>query len=147
MYFEDLTSYSYYQKKPIEKVKNVGWLDQTKTFSTGKVTGKFLEKLRNLIACVNKTNVHVNPIRGIHPCNLCGEDLIKIEGKDRPIFLGSSEIWIPYREDYFAAPSMILHYIEEHNYIPPPEFIESVMEFDMEYPFNGQSVYDGLLMN
>jgi hypothetical protein len=147
MYFEDLTNYSYYQQRSFSRVKNIGWLDKNHSFPVGKVSENFLEKLRKLIGKSNKTNLHVNPIRGIHPCNLCGKDSLKIEKKNQSIFLGSSEIWIPYGENYFAAPSMILHYIEEHNYLPPQEFIESVMKFNMESIFSGQLVYDELLMS
>jgi hypothetical protein len=142
MYFRDLTNYSYYQIKELSNVQNIGWLDKEHSFCTGKVTHDCIKKIRHVIAGSTAVNVHVNNIRGIHPCNLCGEDAIKIEGRRGEIFLGSSEIWLPTNEGYFASPSMILHYIEDHDYLPPQQFIDAVMLMNMEKQFNGQQIYD-----
>jgi len=46
-------------------------------------------------------------------------------GQELP--LGNAEIWIPDGAGgIFAAPNLIVHYIETHNYLPPSEFIEAV---------------------
>jgi hypothetical protein len=34
----------------------------------------------------------------------------------------------PRTEDTFAAPVLIVHYIEEHGYLPPAEFLKAVEE-------------------
>ncbi|MEI8633209.1 hypothetical protein P4S72_16540 [Vibrio sp. PP-XX7] len=57
--------------------------------------------------------------------------------------LGSSEVWLPSVEEgeYFASPSMIYHYIDAHDYLPPLDFVEAVMAFDLDKPFDAQEVY------
>ncbi|MEN1410142.1 hypothetical protein, partial [Pseudomonas aeruginosa] len=59
--------------------------------------------------------------------------------------LGFSEIWIPGVEKgaYFASPSLILHYIEEHDYCPPQMYSEAVMAVDLEVGYKAQEVYVG----
>ncbi|MCS7874518.1 hypothetical protein N0021_15730, partial [Pseudomonas aeruginosa] len=61
--------------------------------------------------------------------------------------LGFSEIWIPGVEKgaYFASPSLILHYIEEHDYCPPQMYSEAVMAVDLEVGYKAQEVYVGLV--
>jgi hypothetical protein len=145
MFFNDLTDYSYYQWKPLTNIKNIGWLDAKHPFPVGEVSKNFLKKFRESIIGFNDFNMHVNPIRGIHPCNLCGEDSIKLERENKHIYLGTSEIWVPSKQYYFASPSMILHYIEEHSYLPPKEFIDSVLAINTSLSFNAQLIYDGIL--
>jgi hypothetical protein len=44
------------------------------------------------------------------------------------VHIGSDEIWVPGENGrIYAAPSLIVHYVEEHNYLPPPPFIEAVL--------------------
>jgi len=40
--------------------------------------------------------------------------------------LGNGEIRVAGDGVTFAAPVLIVHYIEEHGYLPPPEFLEAV---------------------
>jgi len=46
------------------------------------------------------------------------------------------EIWIPRIGEggYYAAPVTICHYIEEHGYAPPPEFILALEKQDSPIP-------------
>ncbi|GAB6261036.1 hypothetical protein PSSHI_12790 [Photobacterium sp. R1] len=41
---------------------------------------------------------------------------------------------------FFAAPSMVYHYVEKHSYLPPQEFVEVVMAFDCTKKFTAQKV-------
>jgi hypothetical protein len=34
----------------------------------------------------------------------------------------------------FAAPVLIVHYIEEHNYLPPTQFLQAVEEATSDIP-------------
>jgi hypothetical protein len=86
-------------------------------------------------------NVHVNEIRGVHPCVICGKD--NFPGDD--LRIGSTEIWIPDLEGgFYASPSMIIHYIEVHDYHPPSEYIESIKKFDVNSEFYAQDIYEDL---
>ena len=42
--------------------------------------------------------------------------------------LGSAELRLVGRDGaVYAAPDLVLHYVEHHNYLPPHEFVEAVM--------------------
>jgi hypothetical protein len=41
--------------------------------------------------------------------------------------MGNGEIWVVKGETLYIAPYLIIHYIEEHNYQPPEEFIDAVI--------------------
>lgn len=143
MYYEDLTFYEYYLPFKIRNVLNVGWLDKDVDFHKGEVPFELVEKLHKILVEDGAFRARVNQIRGMHPCCLCGA----LEF-DSP-FIGSCELWIPAKDKdaYFAAPSMIVHYIKEHGYCPPKEFVEAVLGEDFDSAFNGQEVYDFIVEN
>lgn len=150
MYFTDLSQYCYHlpDNCEFENVLNIGWLDSDHSFPTGTVDSLFFERLRRLF-CSLKTDlkIHVNQIRGQHPCNLCGEYVeVLCENESRTRLLGSVQIWVPSVDGQYiyAAPSLILHYIEQHSYIPPIEFVEAVLSFNESQEFNGQKTYETL---
>jgi hypothetical protein len=48
-----------------------------------------------------------------------------LQGKK--LLVGNGEIRVFSAEgEIFAAPTMLLHYITVHNYLPPPSFLEAV---------------------
>jgi hypothetical protein len=142
MYFEDLSAYSYYLNSPLRNVFNVGWLDASHAFPTGTVPSSTLTRLRALISDAHATvDVHVNRIRGIHPCNLCGRDILFADNQGRARYLGMSEVWLPGDQVWYAAPSLALHYIEEHRYVPPCEYVAAIERFDISEAFHAQSIY------
>lgn len=141
-FFPDLSAYNYFVRRPLSRVLAVGWLDSFHDFATGRVPSQILDKLRAMMLGNELVNIHVNPMRGIHPCNFCGAEEQFLRSKFRE---GWSEIWIPYGGGFFAAPSMILHYIEEHRYFPPKEFLEAIERFDLTQPFRAQLEYDKII--
>ncbi|MCP4985734.1 MAG: hypothetical protein GY928_06560 [Colwellia sp.] len=56
--------------------------------------------------------------------------------------LGSCEIWIPSENDklIFISSSMIIHYIEAHDYCPPEVFIDAVMSADINSSFHADDL-------
>jgi hypothetical protein len=143
MYSVDLDPYAYYTTQPFPGVRTVGWLDGSTPFTVGRTPTDIIEKLREIMRGRSEVNVHVNQIRGIHPCHICGKRLAASD--DRELLIGSSEVWIPDgAEGYFASPSMIIHYITKHKYLPPVEFLKSIEIFDLRRPFNAQAEYERL---
>lgn len=146
MFFDDLSDYSYFLKKPVGNVKNVGWLDASHVFPVGQSSANFLSKLERIIASRDVVNVHVNQIRGVHLCALSSscQSVVIRGGK---VGLGSSEIWIPSTDgkNFFAAPSLVFHYIRDHNYLPPQEFIDAVEGMSLDAPFMAQEKYIELI--
>lgn len=141
MYYKDLTPYEYYLPFKLPNVLNVGWLDKEFDFPKGNTPSELVEKLYEILMKEGVFESRANQIRGVHPCNLCEAH------KFRSPFIGSCELWIPSQEAdlYFAAPSLVIHYIQEHNYCPPKNFVESVLQLDLERRFNGQELYDDLI--
>jgi hypothetical protein len=91
----------------------VGWLSAEIDFQKGKCEKLFYEKLKEL--CKNP----LQPVAsaGVHHCELCQFD--------PPAF--SNNLFLPYSGKIFVAPVAIVHYIAQHNYLPPSIFIEAVM--------------------
>lgn len=73
----------------------------------------------------------MNALRGHHSCEFCGlgEVHARYEGVQKS--LGWAEIWIPrldgnQNNTFYAAPTLIVHYIANHDYCPPKEFLDAV---------------------
>lgn len=57
-------------------------------------------------------------------------------------FLPEAELWLPGRDVWYAAPITILHYIAEHAYRPPDEYLEAIDLLDPTSAFIGDELYD-----
>lgn len=127
MYFPDFSPYSYnLHGLSLPGVQCVGWLDEEHPYLTGKLPMEFLDRLLNLLR-----TEQVRIMRGLHYCPFCNEEYVQLE--ERKILLGHAEIWVPSptREVVFAAPTLMYHYCEMHEYRPPDEFVEAVLTFDV----------------
>jgi hypothetical protein len=121
-YFADLTRYEYFRLGEPGIVQNIGWLDAAHEFSTGPIDAEILARLEQ-ISCYS-----ANQSRGRHFCDLCFPACDAIYRlTDKALHLGSAEIRVfsPAGE-VFAAPTLLLHYITVHNYLPPPAFLMAV---------------------
>ena len=119
-YFPDLSPYAYLQTQ--DHVLNIGWLDEGEPFPTGKADIKALEKLGALLP------FKVWQSRGGHDCPFCGARPLNTDGTP----VATAEIRV-FAEDgtAYAAPTMLLHYMEDHDYAPPQEFIEALMATEL----------------
>lgn len=118
-YFEDLTKYQY-SGKPRSGVLNVGWLGEGQPFSLGKTSEAFHAALKEL--CDNKSMKH---FLGHHVCEFCpgasfGDPYFHSNGNGEIRVRGADGTW-------YVAPRLVLHYVVEHDYCPPKEFIQAVM--------------------
>jgi predicted RNA-binding Zn-ribbon protein involved in translation (DUF1610 family) len=151
-FYEDLSSYSHYVKSPIVEIKNIGWLDKAHEFKRGKTNDDFVNKLRKAIFNTYKNSyscdIIVNELRGCYyECPVCGKHDLEISDGQRKFPLGSAELWLPDNKvqgHYFATFDLIIHYVEDHDYCPPQEFIDAVLALDLESDFNGQEIRDQL---
>lgn len=138
MYYKDLSNYQYNLPFEIDHVKNIGWLEFNYPYIKGEVPNGFLNKLFKIIKLKE-----VNLMRGLHDCDICNSDGFKyIYHNNEEILLGHAEIWIPSINHNFiyASPTLIYHYIEKHNYLPPQDFIDSVMAFDLDSDWDGGKI-------
>ncbi len=128
------------------KIFNVGWIDSDHSFTTGSSPIEFVKKLERLI--VRSGTYPFQPIvmrcRGQDRCIFCeARNLVLREGDNEEV-LGSSDLMIPLtpgENTYFISPTLIYHNIVEHNYLPPPEFISSVLAVDESIEYVGDAIY------
>jgi hypothetical protein len=135
-YFHDLSPYAYgYHAHP--GVVHVGWLDNVHPYPLGTVEARLIEKMRRIAA------KPVELYRGRHICELCvkPQDLVKTTLTNRVVIdpkcswarwvgqrSSNGEIRVSRGGVTFAAPVLIVHYIEEHGYLPPADFLKAVEE-------------------
>jgi hypothetical protein len=124
MYFSDLSSYSYMLPWPLDSVLNVGWLDEKHPYQTGRVDSVVVDKLRWLARehAVRRT-------RGLHQCPFCAYKGHE-PNVNRP--LGMAEVWVPRAGGFFAAPELVIHYIQAHGYCPPDAFLNAVRSVEID---------------
>jgi len=110
LFYEDLSPYRYIAVPTgLPGVFNIGWLSSQQPISRGDVTPAARLKLAHL------SDPPVLPTYGTHICDFCWK------------FRGNGEIWIPGDDGrVYASPLMLLHYIEQHNYLPPAVFLEAL---------------------
>ena len=138
MYYRDITPYEHSTYQKIPNVLNVGWLDKAQDFEKGEPVHGFLDKLRQILIAEGEFECRVNHKRGVHACHICGQNSFP------ELYVGSCELWLPSVEtdNYFAAPSTIIHYIQDHNYRPPQFFVESVLQLCLKNSFNAELFYE-----
>jgi hypothetical protein len=51
----------------------------------------------------------------------------RLRYKGRILFLGDTDIYVPGEEVVYVAPSLILHYLQHHQYQPPLCFVDRVL--------------------
>lgn len=122
-YFDDLSHYTYFPRYPANYL-NVGWLSATSPYSQGTVSDYFLSALEQLV----KKPVHF--CMGYHDCEFC-QILEEIARLNRtPSYqsrLGNGEVHVPGENGKtYVAPVLVYHYVKEHQYKPPEEFISAV---------------------
>ena len=124
-YFQDLSIYSYRRCSLVTQDLNVGWLDKEHEFTQGQCPSEVVD---NLLEQLQQGKVY-NLCRGFHRCNICdsqGKLIHRYEYKGYQ-FVGNGEFHVRISaSQFYVAPVLILHYIIEHNYLPPEDFIKAV---------------------
>lgn len=108
-------------------VRAVGWLDAQHGFERGVFEQELFAKLARLSAKPQ------NKTRGYYPCPFCADSFsggylrgVPIELDGRTVHLGSAEIHVIGNGVVYAAPDLIVHYVDRHGYLPPREFLDAV---------------------
>jgi hypothetical protein len=128
-YFPDLSPYSYYDRVEWPDAYNIGWLDADHEFTRGPVPPELCAKL---IAMALRPPVH--QMRGYHHCELCSDRDASGTQRAATPSLGSAELWIPTCDGrgWYAAPDLLIHYIQQHGYQPPQPFLEALALLDLD---------------
>ena len=137
-HFDDLTAYDYKKRDDTPDALNVGWISGKFPYPKGDVPPPLLTKLHALAV-----TQPVNVCRSYRACECCPpsqseeRSLAKWRGKSRQ--LGGAEIWVPGENAVlYAAPNLIIHYIEKHHYLPPAEFLAALSHLDLRAQLKGQ---------
>jgi hypothetical protein len=149
MHYPDFSKYKparNHTLKPFvfEEVLTIGWLENGQDYSQGEVEKAIVDKLKTLLASP-KTNI--NKTRGNHECDFCeacedGFRTISVPHYQILLPLGFSELWIPTKSEIiYVAPSLIYHYITEHEYKPPAAFLEAIVDFKLDSNWDGERKY------
>ncbi|CCE06205.1 hypothetical protein BRAS3843_1640015 [Bradyrhizobium sp. STM 3843] len=123
-YFADLTPYSYgAADTSAASTLNVGWLAAGVDFPRKLAEPQFVDRLWRFC------QVSVGQTRGLHKCELCCSfDGNLAQKNGERLLLGSAEIRVVSdRGELFAAPNLIYHYVVQHDYAPPMEFVRAVL--------------------
>jgi hypothetical protein len=151
VYFSDLSPYVYFlAEEQSSPAVNVGWLDGATDYPTGSMEANLRGEIRRL--CLEEV---VNRCMGYHGCTLCpprprSESVPS--GAPKFLRVGSTEHeeWVGRRDEeeicarrwaegkgngeirvtgdgvVYVAPELLADYVETHQYLPPPEFLEAV---------------------
>jgi hypothetical protein len=119
MYFPDLGTITQIASGP--HVRAVGWLDEAHAFSTGSVDTSVVARIQ---AFADEWGASVEALgwpvaAGPHTCNLCGR------------YRASGNFGVPCGDVLFVCPEMIAHYVAEHEYRPPDQFITAITRSDL----------------
>jgi hypothetical protein len=129
MYFTDLSLCHYHPgcldadswRVPL---LTIGWLEHPNQFRRGTAPVGLLDRLHLLVTLTRTTYSHLT-FRGQHFCSHC--KAVKDLSQPGPISLSEVTIIVPGEKVVYAVPAGIVHYIEHHAYLPPPEFIQAVL--------------------
>ncbi len=131
MYFQDLTPFKYSTDERCGNAQNVGWLSIEHEFPRGDTPEEFRRVLRLLSA------ESVNQCMGWHDCEFCETPPQKLSfwrrapTRSNSAAKGNGEIHVPtaHGDIVYVAPQLVAHYVEEHRYRPPNEFVEAVLAY------------------
>ncbi len=132
-YFEDLSPYQYFRSHELPHIRtvNVGWLARDKPFPVGETSSAF--RINLLRFCQDEYVVHI--ARGFHVCEFCDlpadrwyrERQMPVESHTHWLSIGDGEIRVAGKTLVYAAPTLIYHYVVDHHYSPPQEFLDAVL--------------------
>src|SRR5262245_52567083 len=118
MYIEDLSTTAYFARGP--NVRAIGWLEAGHLFAQGDVPAEFLDALKAHVGAAHQVVLFM----GFHECSLC-PDISPRPG--RGWRAGLRNLLIPTSNLLYVAPELIVHYVEDHGYRPPEEFVAAVL--------------------
>lgn len=124
-YFKDLSICGYFEPDYwLCRLIAVGWIEQGQPYPIGEVKAEVTAKIRELRQEFQEAFPAWH-FRGLHQCSIC-----TAAGDNGKAALDGSHVnlFIPHHGLVFVAPGRIDHHIEQHGYVPPESFIESVLE-------------------
>lgn len=111
-FIADLSTEAYFAHG--DSVRAVGWLESGHPYTQGDVPAEFLAALKKHVETAHVVVLFM----GLHDCSLC-------PAGRRTAGLGN--LLVPTSDRLYVAPELITHYIQDHGYRPPDEFVAAVL--------------------
>lgn len=123
--FEDLSPWSF-AGVTSDVLKAVGWLEKERPYLKGEVTDRFFDALLQLLVQPWQPAVAA----GRHACSFCrfSGGPAQIVFKGTTVTVGASTVYVPGDGVIYVAPSLVAHYVDAHDYQPPREFVDAVLQ-------------------
>jgi hypothetical protein len=130
-HYADLSPYEYVKESVPAAVTavNVGWLEPGEEYPQGDVPDGFVEALATIVRDSRQMKM-----RGWHGCGLphvgyTADYPIRVDVGGQKVALGGAEVRVVARSgEWMIAPDLILHYVSDHSYKPPADFIDAVLD-------------------
>lgn len=124
MHFPDLALCTYGHNAKSPEAWNVpllaiGWLERGQTFSEGEAEEKVIDRARKI---QGQTFGRISGYRGLHRCDLCEPEEAGFGIEDSHV-----NLFIPGNDCVYMASGGLVHYMEEHSYLPPEEFVSALL--------------------
>ena len=121
----DLSPCDYFPFKGGNRLIAVGWLESGHEYSHSEVAESLIARLTELL--VNPWQPAVT--MGAHDCAFCrfSRGSRQFMYNNTTINMGVNNLFVPSDNCIFVAPSLIVHYIDAHDYGPPQLFRDAVM--------------------
>ncbi len=129
-WFDDLSPCDYFGPEHAARFKAVGWLEDGHEFRRGKCDPRFVHKLVLLLGEPSPLEHSTDP----HYCTLCvfsrGPSEFRLfQSPGMPaVPMGNRNLYLPGAGFCYIVPSLVLHYIDAHQYVPPDEVIKAVLD-------------------
>jgi hypothetical protein len=123
--YKDLSACDYFGPCDASLIA-IGWLAAEKPdYSRGAVSAAFFEALLRLLTDPWQPVA----LAGMQECFVCRftGGPTELRYASTTVALGSANLFVPADDCVFVAPSLIAHYIDAHDYAPPAEFQQAVM--------------------
>jgi hypothetical protein len=122
-YYADLSPYEYMPSSL--DAYNVGWLGKDHPYPTGSTLPAFRDRLLEYCS----SPVEGTLALGYHDCEFCPkpETPVRVPWQDGEVSLGNGEIRVIGTDIIYASPTLIYHYVVEHDYLPPEEFVQAML--------------------
>ena len=99
----------------------VGWLSIAQPFNEAEPEPEFLSRLKECVS-FDTMQYRYDPLTcaahsffGLHICELCNS------------IRGSGSLFLPGEKVIYIAPQMVYHYVKDHHYVPPDDFVAAVV--------------------
>lgn len=113
MHIVDMSPRPYPELNGLVEVVSVGWLDTSHTIPAAAHPPALLDAIRARLALIEVVYISL----GIYTCPFCSKVQVS----------GEYHFYNPATRRGYVAPALFLHFMEEHYYAPPKEFIQAVL--------------------